>query len=100
MLATGCPETKEDWIQLRWEAHYYKDAHRRTLAREQVLKAKVRELELTIDRQEIQIKELIAGFQKTIAEQNDKIDRLMTRVEELTAQNVWLRARDLINVTS
>ena len=41
MLVTGCPETKEDWIQLRWEANYYKAAHRRSIAREQVLKAKV-----------------------------------------------------------
>lgn len=93
MLANGCPETKEDWIQLRCEAHYYKTHHRKTLEREQVLKAKVRELELTIDRQETQIKELIAGFQKTVAEQNNKIDRLTKRVEELTAQNTWLKQR-------
>ena len=93
MLTTGCPETKEDWIQLRWEANYYKAAHRRALAREHVLKAKVKELELTIDRQEIQIKDLIAGFQKTIAEQNSKIDKLTKRVEELTAQNTWLKQR-------
>ena len=91
MLATGCPETKEDWIQLRWEAHFYKTQHRKALEREQVLKAKIRELELTIDRQEIQIKDLIAGFQKTINEQNNKIDNLNKRVEELTAQNVWLK---------
>ena len=87
------PETKEDWIQLRWEAHYYKTQHKRSLEREKVLKAKVRELESTIDRQEIQIKELIAGFQKTIAEQNNKIDKLTKRVEELTAQNIWLKQR-------
>lgn len=93
MLATGCPETKEDWIQLRWEAHYYKTHHRKSLEREQILKAKVRDLELTIDRQEIQIKGLIAGFQKTIAEQNNKIDKLTKRVEELTAQNTWLKQR-------
>ena len=93
MFANGCPETKEDWIQLRWESHFYKTQHRKALEREQVLKAKVRELELTIDRQEIQIKELIAGFQKTIAEQNNKIDRLTKRVEELTAQNIWLKQR-------
>lgn len=93
MLTTGCPQTKEDWVQLRWEAHYYKTQHRKALEREQVLKAKVRELELTIDRQEVQIKELIAGFQKTIAQQNNKIDRLTKRVEELTAQNIWLKQR-------
>jgi transposase len=93
MLTEEFSATKKVWIQLRLEAHYYKTHHRKALEREQVLKTKVRELELTLVRQEIQAKELITGFQKTIAEQNNKIDRLTKRVRELTAQNIWLKQR-------
>ncbi len=50
-------------------------------------------LELTLDRQEVQIKELIAGFQKTIDEQNAQTIKLHKCVENLKAQNAWLKQR-------
>ncbi len=86
MLTQEFCETKEAWLQLRWEASFWKSHHRRATEREKVLKAKLKELEATPQRQEDQIKELTAGFQKTIEEQN-------ARIEELKAQNVWLKQR-------
>lgn len=86
MLTQEFCETKEAWIQLRWEASYWKSHHRRASEREKILRAKVKELEATPQRQEDQIKELIAGLRKTIEEQN-------ARIEELKVQNAWLKQR-------
>jgi len=86
MLTQEFCEKKEAWLQLRCEAALWKSHHRRATEREKVLKAKLKELEATPQRQEDQIKELTAGFQKTIEEQN-------ARIEELKAQNAWLKQR-------
>ena len=86
-------DTKEAWIQLSWKSHYYKAQHSKSLQREKVLKAKIQELELTLDHKEVQIKELIAGFQKTIDEQNAQTIKLHKCVENLKAQNAWLKQR-------
>jgi len=93
MLTAEYSDTKEAWIQLRWESHYYKAQHSKSLQREKVLKAKIQELELTLDHQEVQNKELIAGFQKTIDEQNAQTIKLRKCVENLKAQNAWLKQR-------
>ena len=93
MLTTEFSDTKKAWIQQRWEYGYWKTQHRRSLQRENILKAKIKELELTLTRQEVQIKELIAGSQKTIDEQNAQTITLHKRVENLKAQNVWLKQR-------
>jgi hypothetical protein len=85
MLTAEFSDTKKAWIQQRCEDAYWKTQHRRSLQREKVLKAKIQELELTLDHQEVQIKELIAGFQKTIDEQNAKTITLRQYVENLKA---------------
>lgn len=93
MLATEFSETKKTWIQLRCEANYWKTQHAKSVAREKVLKAKIRELEATLSSQETQIKELCEQFNKTINQQNLQIKKLTNSVEELKAQNAWLKQR-------
>jgi transposase len=81
----GYSDTRKELVQLRFEASSYKTHHRKALERERILRAKVKELEGP-QRQEDQLKALTAGFQKTIEEQK-------TRIEELKAQNAWLKQR-------
>ncbi len=93
MLTEESLDTKTAWLQLRWESGYWKAQHNKALQRERILRAKVEELELTRNCQESKIKELTNGFQKTIADQNVQIIKLGKRVEDLKAQNVWLKRR-------
>lgn len=93
MSTTEFCETKKEWVQLRWEANYWRAQHAKSVAREKVLKAKVLELEATLTDQENQIKELCEQFYKTIEEQNVQIKKLRKSVEELKAQNAWLKQR-------
>ena len=93
VLTKEGPETKESWIQLRCEAHYYRAQHTRALERERALKAKVQELAATLDLQAVHLRELTAGFQKAAAEQAGRIEKLTQRVENLTTQNTWLKQR-------
>jgi transposase len=86
-------ETKQAWIELKQQANFWQTQHTKAVGREKVLKAKVRELELTLGCQETQIKELRGQFNKTIDEQNIKIQELGQTVEDLKAQNAWLKQR-------
>lgn len=68
MLTTEFSETKKAWIDLRQQANYWKTQHAKAVERESVWKTKVQELETDIRKQNEQI-------------------------EELKAQNVWLKHR-------
>ena len=89
MFTMEFSDTRKAWIQLRWESHYYKAQHRKSLERERVLKLKIQELNETLGRQEAQIKELTAVFQKTIDEQNTQSIKLRKSIEGLKTQNAW-----------
>lgn len=93
MPTTEYSEIKKAWVQLRYEASYWKAQHSKSTAREKVLKAKVLELEGTIRQQNSQIKELREQFQKAINEQDGQINKLNKAFEELKSQNIWLKQR-------
>lgn len=93
MLTTELYETKKARIQLRWDINYWKTQHARAIEREKILKTTVKGLEDTIRSQNIQKKELAQQFYKTIHNQNIKIKKLSKQVEELKAQNAWLKQR-------
>lgn len=86
-------EAKKAWIELKQQANFWQAQHAKAVTREKVLKAKVWELESTLDCQETQIKELYEQFNKTIDGQNVQIKKLHKTVEELKAQNAWLKQR-------
>jgi transposase len=93
MLTAEFSDTKKAWIQLRWESRYYKTQHSNALQREKVLRAEVLELESSITHQNLQVEELTAAFNKTIDDQNVQIRKLTKHIEELKAQNAWLKQR-------
>jgi len=66
-------ETEQSWVDLRQQAHFWKSQHARAIEREAVWKAKVQHLETILDNQNVQIKELAQ------------------QVENLKAQNAWLK---------
>lgn len=93
MLTTELYEIKKARIQLRWDINYWKAQHIRVIEREKILKATVKELEDTIRSQNTQAKELTQQFYKRIHNQNNQIKKLNEQIEELKAQNVWLKQR-------
>ena len=93
MFTKEFSDTKKTWIKLRCEANYWKGQHRKAIEREKILRAKIWELEGTLDSQEAQIKELLSEFEKKINEEKLQIIRLNKRIDELKAQNVWLKQR-------
>jgi len=97
MLTTEFSETKKAWIDGYQQANYWKTRHAKAIEREAVWRAKVQELEETL-RQQLrnyndQIKELIQQHNKINHDQDKRIKKLEERVEELKAQNSWLKQR-------
>lgn len=93
MLTAEFSATKKVWIDLRQQANYWKTQHVKAIERAAVWKIKIRELEEAICRQNAQTKELLQQFNKTIHDQDVKIRKLNEQIEELKAQNVWLKQR-------
>ncbi len=97
MLITEFSKTKKAWIDLRQQANFWKAQHAKTIKREVIWRAKVQELEETFRQQfrnhNAQIKELIRRHNKINHDQDKRIKKLERRVEELNAQNAWLRQR-------
>ena len=97
MLTTEFSETKKAWIDLRQQANYWKTQHTKAIEREPVWRAKVQELEETLRQQlrnhNAQIKELTQQHNKINHGQDKRIKKLEKRVEELSAQNSWLKQR-------
>lgn len=93
MLTAEFSETKQAWIDGRQQANYWKTQHTKAIQREAVWKIKVRELEAAIRRQNAQAKELLQQFNKTIHDQDVKTRKLNEQIEELKAQNLWLKQR-------
>jgi len=93
MPTTEFCEMKRAWIQLQWEAKYWRAQHTKAVAREKILKAKIFELEETLSRQEEQIKELREQLYKTIEGQKVQINHRDKLIEELRSQNAWLKRR-------
>jgi transposase len=93
MLTTEFSETKKAWIDLSQQANYWKTRHAKAIEREAVWRAKVQELEETLRQQlrnhNAQIKELV----RQNHDQDKRIKKLEKRVEELNAQNAWLKQR-------
>ena len=73
MLTTEFSQDKKAWIELRQQANFWKTQHAKAIEREAQCKAK--ELEKIVSRQAAEIKEL------------------KKQVEDLTAQNAWLKRR-------
>lgn len=97
MLTTEFSETKKAWIDGHQQVNYWKTQHAKAIEREAVWRAKVQELEETL-RQQLhnyndQIKELIRQHNKINHGQDKRIKKLEERVEELNAQNAWLKQR-------
>lgn len=97
MLTTEFSEAKKAWIGLRQRANFFKALHENAIKREPILRAKIQELEETIRQQrrnqKTQIKELIQQHNRITNDQDKKIRQLEKRIEELTAQNTWLKQR-------
>ncbi len=93
MLTAEFSETKKAWIELRLQANYWKTIHEKAIAREVVLRAKVQELEETL-RQQLRNHNAQTKEHNEINHDKDKqIKKLKKRVEELNAQNAWLKQR-------
>jgi len=95
MPATEFSETKKIWVELRLQASRWKTNHAKAIAREVVLRAKVQELEETLRNRDAQIKkntkEFTNRYERIVRDKNKKIEKISKRVEELKAQNAWLK---------
>jgi hypothetical protein len=75
VITTECCEAKNELIELRCEAHYWKAQHSKSIEREDGWKTRAQELE------------------KIVGQNSIVIEGLTKQVEELTAQCAWLKQR-------